>query len=85
MSWTALALALLRALPTLLALLKSVDDRARAASNHQDGYNDAVRAQLERLREAHERDVASDAETARDHAAHPADDEGFDTEFRRKS
>jgi hypothetical protein len=85
MSWAALALALLRALPTLLGLLKSIDDRARAASDRADGYNDTVRDQLERLREAHERDAASDQEADKAHAEHPNDDSAFDTEFRRKS
>lgn len=83
MGWAGLALALLRALPTLLALLKSMDDRARAASSRQDGYNDAVREQLERLRELHERDAATDEEAEKAHRAHPSDDEGFDKEFRR--
>lgn len=84
MSWAALALALLRALPTLLALLKSVDDRARAATNRQDGYNDAVLEQLERLKELHDADARTDLATEKEHNAHPSDDEGFDQEFRRK-
>lgn len=84
MSWAALALALLRALPTLLGLLKSMDDRARAASARTDGYNDAVREQLERLRQLHEKDAEADRQTEEAHAAHPSDDEAFDQEFRRK-
>lgn len=85
MSWAALALALLRALPTLLGLLKSIDDRARAAASRQQGYDDAVREQLERLQRAHEQDVAADQETDAAHSAHPDDDSAFDQEFRRKS
>lgn len=83
MSWAALALALLRALPTLLGLLKSIDDRARAAASRKQGYDDAVREQLERLQRIHEQDVATDARTEEAHRAHPTDDEGFDPEFRR--
>lgn len=85
MSWAALVLALLRALPMLLALLKSVDDRARAAQARGEGYNEAVAAGLDKMRVAVESDAIADAETARDHAAHPGEDAGYDTEFRRKS
>lgn len=84
MSWAALALALLRALPTLLGLLKSIDDRARAASARNEGYEDAVREQLEALQRAHEKDAEADAQVEREHASHPTDDGAFDQEFRRK-
>lgn len=83
MSWAALALALLRALPTLLGLLKSIDDRARAAASRKQGYDDAIREQLERLQQLHEKDAATDASTEKEHRAHPTDDGGFDPEFRR--
>lgn len=82
MSWAALALALLQALPELIALLKSVDERARSASDRAEGYRTAVADQLARLKTSLESDAASDAEAHADHAAH-ADDSAFDTSFRR--
>lgn len=85
MSWAALVLALLRALPTLLALLKSVDDRARAAEARGEGYNEAVAAGLAKMRDAYESDALADAQTEKDHAAHPGENAGYDNEFRRKS
>ena len=83
MSWAALALALLRALPTLLGLLKSMDERARAAASRRNGYEDAIREQLERLQRLHEQDAVTDAATEKDQRSHPSDDGGFDQEFRR--
>lgn len=85
LSWTAIVLALLRSLPELIALIKSVDERARSASDRQDGYNTAVAEALGRMREAVESDAAADLETSRDHAAHPDSDDGFDREFERKT
>lgn len=83
LSWSALALALLQALPELIALLKSIDERARSAADRQEGYNAAVADTLKGLAAAQASDAASDVEAARDHAAHPDDDSGFDQEFRR--
>lgn len=84
LSWTAVALALLRSLPDLIALLKSVDERARSASDRQGGYDAAVADALARMQKAVESDAAADVETAEAHAAHPRDDDAFDREFERK-
>lgn len=84
MSWTAIALALLRSLPELIALLKSVDERARSASDRQEGYNNAVADALGRMRAAVESDAAADEEGRAARAAHPSDDDAFDREFERK-
>lgn len=84
LSWTAIALALLRSLPELIALLKSVDERARSASDQQVGYDRAVADALARMRTAVESDAAADEEGAAARAAHPEDDDAFDRDFERK-
>lgn len=82
MSWAALALALLQALPDLIALLKSIDERARSASDQQTGYNAAVADQIKAIVEIHqaEKDIVDQA--VKDHAGKSGDD-GLDQEFRR--
>lgn len=83
-SWTAIALALLRSLPELIALLKSVDERARSASDKQEGYDAAVAETLSRMRAAVESDAAADEEGRAAQAAHPDSDDAFDRSFERK-
>lgn len=76
-------LALLRSLPEVIGLLKSLDLRARSSADQKIGYDGAVKQGLLAAQRGAESDAASDTEARSDHARHPTGDGGLDTEFRR--
>lgn len=77
-------LAILSALPKILAIIQFFMAKANDAEQRGLGRKEAIAEALE----AGHRDLAlADAEETRarlDHAAHPTDDGGFDPTFQRK-
>jgi hypothetical protein len=77
-------LAILRVLPDLLVLLRTITEYMVAAENRQIGrqqaMSEAITIAAEELRLATEARFAA----AADHDSHPSDDGGFDPEFRRQ-
>jgi hypothetical protein len=82
MSTAAFWWALLKALPTLIALLSAIADRAQSARDRREGYDESVR---DSIRAAHDGLLqATEAfnQAREQHKADPTDD-AFDKQFMR--
>lgn len=84
MTISALLLALIKALPSLIALISSVWNYARSAKDRGIGADQAVKAGLEIAAKGVDLAREAEREAAAAHAAHPNDDGGFDPAFQRK-
>lgn len=83
-SWATIS-ALLQALPQILRLFQSVADYAAVKQGEGKGRAEATAEALEIGAAQIDLAAKARADAAADHAAHPTDDGGFDSEFQRKS
>lgn len=77
------ALAFLQALPAILKLIQSMVDYATLQQGKGIGRAEAINEALTRATEDLDRASAAIREAQAHQSAHPNDDDGFDTRFRR--
>lgn len=82
MTTLAFWLALLRALPELIAFLRSLSERAQSARDRREGYDEAVAAGLREAHEGLKEAMAAINEAREKHRADPTDD-AFDKTWMR--
>ena len=79
MSWVAI----LKVLPQIISLLMAIARFISAAHERKVGRDEAALKALELATAAVERANQIRAEAEKEHANHPADDGGFDSDFKR--
>lgn len=82
MSWATFQ-ALIQLAPLVLKLLQSIENYALEKQGEDRGRSDAVAEALQIATAQLDEAAKARAEAEADHAAHPADDSGFDPEFKR--
>lgn len=82
MNTAAFWLALLRALPELIALLSAIANRVQSARDRREGYDDAVAGALKEAADGLQQATEAANEAAERHRKDQTDD-AFDTQFRR--
>jgi hypothetical protein len=82
-SWWTFLVAALKALPLVLQLVQQIKSAADAKANQGIGYDQAVADGLKTASEQLAQADAAVAEAKARQAAHPDNDDGRDTDFRR--
>lgn len=82
MAWTAALYALIKALPSLIALIRSIQAAASARSSERVGYDRAVNEMLSSVQASIKTASNVENDAALSAATH-TDDTAFDNDFRR--